>query len=156
VSVPTADVLPPAIRLARAADLDIILGIENTAPAAAHWARSEYEKAITQSERLVLVAESKGQVSGFLVASTATEEWELENVVVSPKERRRGIGRALMVALIAHANSGGASEIRQEIRLSNIAAQKLGQTVGFRQEGRRTEYYRDPTEDALLFKYLVT
>lgn len=95
-------------------------------------------------------------VVGFLVASTAISEWELENIAVAPESRKQGIGRALLGSLIVRARESGAKEIRQEIRASNSAAQKLGLSVGFIQEGRRPSYYRDPVEDALLFKYLLT
>ena len=146
------------IRQAVPTDLSSILKIERASPTAAHWAETGYLKALIQPERLFLVAEEEPnhQILGFLVASTATQEWELENIATSPAARARGIGRALMKALLERARQGGAAEIRQEIRASNMAAQRLGQSNGFIQEGRRRGYYLDPVEDALLFKYLVT
>lgn len=144
-----------SIRLARAEDLRSLLEIERDSQSAAHWQELDYGNAIAQAERLVLVAEAGSKLLGFLVASTATQEWELENIAVASAARRCGVGRALMLTLIASAQQAGAAEIRQEIRMSNKAAQGFGQSVGFVQEGRRRDYYRDPTEDALLFKYLV-
>jgi ribosomal-protein-alanine N-acetyltransferase len=144
-----------SLRLARAEDLPSILQIEHNSHSAAHWPERDYQQAIAQAERLVLVAEKASELLGFLVASTATKEWELENIAVAPAVRRRGVGRALMLALIVSARQAKAAEIRQEIRASNTVAQQLGQSVGFVQEGRRRDYYCDPTEDALLFKYLV-
>ena len=144
-----------SIRLARAEDLASLLEIERDSPTAAHWQELDYRKAISQSERLVLVAARDSRVLGFLVASVATEEWELENIAVAAPARRRGVGRGLMQALIVRARRAKAVEIRQEIRASNAIAQQLGQSVGFVEEGRRRKYYRDPAEDALLFKYLV-
>lgn len=143
------------IRKATIEDLGSILEIERVSGTAAHWGSSDYRNAIQQRNRLILVAEHVGRVLGFLVASTATDEWELENIAVAPGARRHGIGRALMLRLIRNAQQNGASEIRQEVRASNSAAHLLGQSVGFVQEGRRRHYYRNPTEDALLFKYLV-
>jgi len=144
-----------SIRLARAEDLPSLLEIERNSPAAAHWQELDYRNAMSGSERLVLVAAQDSRVLGFVVASVATEEWELENIAVAPAAQLRGIGRGLMQSLIARAWQAKAMEIRQEIRASNTIAQRLGQSVGFLQEGRRRNYYRDPTEDALLFKYLV-
>ena len=143
------------IRGATLTDLPTILQIEQASRSAAHWPESQYGKALASPERLLLVAELRGQVLGFLVASTVTREWELENIAVAPPARQQGIARALMDGLIARAKRGGASEIRQEIRASNLSAQQLGQATGFQQEGRRRNYYRDPKEDALLFKYLL-
>lgn len=144
------------VRDARKTDISAIMGIENASPTAAHWSNSHYGEALSEPERLILVAEQdQSDVVGFLVASTAIWEWELENIAVSPIARRRGIGRTLMTALIDRARQTGATEIRQEIRASNTAAQKLGLSVGFVQHGRRSNYYRDPVEDALLFKHLL-
>ncbi len=143
------------IRAAIHSDLDAVLAIERASPTAAHWPRAQYEAAISNSEKFFLVAEQEHSVLGFLLASSSIQEWELENIAVPPSARRRGIGKALLQALISAAHKAGATEIRQEMRASNLAAQKLGQRVGFTQDGHRPRYYRDPEEDALLFKYLV-
>jgi ribosomal-protein-alanine N-acetyltransferase len=145
-----------AIRAAVPADLADVLQIDRNSPTAAHWPESSYRQAIEQAGRLVLVAEESEEVLGFLVSSTATAEWELENIAVAKLAQRQGVGRALLNALIQRAKEAGASEIRQEIRASNLAAQSLGQAVGFVQRGRRKGYYRNPDEDALLFNYLLS
>ena len=144
-----------AIRAAVPADIAAILQIDRDSPTAAHWPESTYQEALKDRARLVLVAEGQEGTLGFLVASTATVEWELENIAVMSSARRQGIGRELLTALIDRARTGGASEIRQEIRASNDPAQQLGQSVGFVQKGLRKSYYRDPEEDALLFNYLL-
>lgn len=144
-----------SIRSATEADLLAILRIQRDSSTAAQWPEGNYKEAIRQDTRLVLVAEEPGQLMGFLVSSRATDEWELENIAVSPSWRRQGIGRALLEALIRQAQDSGASEIRQEIRASNLAAQQIGQAVGFVPVGRRKGYYQNPEEDALLFNYLL-
>ncbi len=143
------------IRQAVERDLDAVLGIEQSSPTAAHWTEAQYTAAIRGPERLFLVTEQNGLVVALLVAFTGAPEWELENIAVLPSARRHGVGQALMQVLIAAAEQAGATEIRQEIRASNMPAQRLGQKLGFVQEGRRPGYYRHPNEDALLFKYLV-
>jgi ribosomal-protein-alanine acetyltransferase len=143
------------IRAAIQSDLDAVLAIEQASPTAAHWSRAQYESAISNQESLFLVAELGHSVVGFLMASTAVREWELENIAVLPSGRRQGIGAALMQALMSAGEKARATEIRQEIRRSNLAAQRLGQHAGFVQDGHRPGYYSDPQEDALLFKYLV-
>ena len=143
------------IRAAIQSDLDSVLAIEQASPTAAHWSRGQYEAAISNNEKFFLVAELEGLIIGFLLASAAVQEWELENIAVLPSARGRGIGKGLMQKLQSLAGEAGATEIRQEIRASNLAAQRLGQQVGFIQDGHRPGYYRHPQEDALLFKYLV-
>jgi ribosomal-protein-alanine N-acetyltransferase len=144
-----------AVRQAGLADLVAILRVERSSCEAAHWPEFTYAQAITSPDQIVLVASQASDVLGFVIASRAASEWELENIAVSSAARRQGIGRALLEALIREARAAGATEIRQEIRVSNLAAQRLGQAVGFLQQGRRKEYYRDPQEDAILFSYLL-
>lgn len=146
---------PLTIRLATVADLPAILAIERASPAAAHWPNSEYAGAVTSPTRLTLVAEEDSEIVGFVVALTAVSEWDLENIAVHPDSRRRGVGRALMQAFIDAGAQARATEIRQEIRASNLAAQRLAQSCGFLQEGRRAGYYREPMDDAMLFKLMI-
>ena len=144
------------IRNAKESDIRAIIAIQNESATAAQWPESHYGKALNEPGRLILLAEQgRSQILGFLVASTSIKEWELENIAVSPKALRSGIGRALMNVLIARAREAGATEIRQEIRASNLAAQQLGLSVGFIQQGWRAGYYNNPVEDALLFKHLL-
>lgn len=143
------------IRAAIQSDLDAVIAIEEASPTAAHWPRAQHETAIGSNERLFLIVEREHSIVGFLAASIVIQEWELENIAVLPSARRRGVGKALMEALICAAEQSGATEIRQEIRASNLAAQGLGQHIGFIQDGSRPGYYCDPQEEALLFKYLV-
>lgn len=147
--------MPPLIRQATLADVQTILAIESISTSAAHWPEREYARVIESSTRLALVAVTGSEILGFVIAHTAVPEWELENIAVHPEARQHGVGRTLMNALIEAARGAGATEIRQEIRASNLPAQELAQSCGFVQEGRRSGYYRQPVEDARLFKYRV-
>ena len=55
-----------------------------------------------------------------------------------------------MGALIQEAQRQEAEFISLEVRPSNRAAVALYTKLGFAEEGRRKNYYTDPTEDALL------
>lgn len=151
-----------------------MIKLERSCPAAAHWSECQYQDALNQSgsrpERLVLVAEMdpsiaseagvknpaqkdlrRGTLVGFLVARQVSREWELENIVVAAEERRKGIGAALLRALLDHARQGGGKELFLEVRESNGAARRLYEKAGFRETGRRKMYYSDPPEDAILY-----
>ena len=143
------------IRPADAAAIPFILSIQFASHDASQWKPADYDAVVSNTDRLGLIAEQDSKIVGFLVAFVAIPEWELENIAVAPDARRSGVGRALMNSLIAQAREAGAAEIRQEIRASNLAAQQLGLSVGFIQQGRRPDYYHNPVEDALLFKHLL-
>jgi ribosomal-protein-alanine N-acetyltransferase len=143
-----------AIRVARPEDVDSLLELDRQAPSAAHWSRGQYER-IFQPDgvpRLCLVAEA-GALHGFLVAQTASPEWELENIVVAAGARRQGTATRLLRALTERARQQQAQAILLEVRASNAAARALYQSCGFREAGCRLRYYQDPQEDAIILRY---
>ena len=99
----------------------------------------------------MLVAESSGTVSGFLVARVVASEWEIENVAVTPCAHRQGVGRALVRELVERARRAGATCLTLEVRESNQAARRLYEGAGFGEDGRRRGYYHHPEEDALHY-----
>jgi ribosomal-protein-alanine N-acetyltransferase len=103
--------------------------------------------------RIVLITRVNDHVAGFLVARVVGDEWEIENVSVSPAYRQRGLGVCLVDDLLTRARAEHASAIHLEVRGSNAHAIALYRKSGFSQTGFRQAYYSDPEEDALLFSY---
>ncbi|MDR3749310.1 MAG: ribosomal protein S18-alanine N-acetyltransferase [Acidobacteriota bacterium] len=147
------------IRTATFADVPAMCELEEQSVAAAHWSEHEYDAlfAADAPPRRVLVAVNgtDDAVMGFLIASCATDAWEIENVVVAPEERRQGIASELVSNLISRARAGAATSVLLEVRESNAAARGLYEKHGFRLQGRRPQYYRDPGEDALLLQFSI-
>lgn len=98
------------------------------------------------------VATVGGAVIGHGVLSQGAGEAQLLNVCVTPAEQGRGHGRALAARLIAEARAGAAAAVFLEVRASNRVAMTLYADLGFREIGRRPNYYRAATgrEDALV------
>ncbi|HEX4229939.1 MAG TPA: ribosomal protein S18-alanine N-acetyltransferase [Bryobacteraceae bacterium] len=94
-----------------------------------------------------IVAEIDGQVAGFLVSRSVHLEREILNLAVAPEWRRRGIAKTL---LEHHLAQGGTHFL--EVRESNLAAQALYRTLGFREVGRRLGYYDRPAESAIVMR----
>jgi len=145
------------IRRATLADATPIRALEVQAATAAHWTREQHEAlfAAEARPRFVLVAQndaSDPEIVGFLVASCLTDEWELENIVVDDRQRNRGIGTSLVRRLVSEAQTAGAASIILEVRESNNPARRLYESIGFTPEGRRESYYREPVEDAILYR----
>ena len=81
------------------------------------------------------------------------DEWEIENVAIAPDARRRGLGTRLVGELLTMAQAQAASAVFLEVRESNHAARALYEKWAFVESGRRAKYYRDPEEDAIVFKF---
>jgi len=74
----------------------------------------------------------------------------MDNVAVFGHHRRKGVGSAIVEALAAEAKRRGGEFISLEVRPSNAQALRLYTRLGFAEEGRRRNFYSNPTEDALL------
>ena len=149
------------IRPATPCDVPSIRALEQQAEIAAHWAEREYDAlfAAQAPPRVTLVATSEADASrviGFAIARCATAEWEIENLVVAPEKRNRGVGIKIIRELLLQAQSAGATSVLLEVRESNLAARRLYEKLGFSPHGRRSNYYHQPEEDALLLCFSVT
>ncbi len=141
--------MPVTIRSAGLNDVPGLIALEQQVPAAAHWTVEHYHKRVAGGA--VLLAEQAGQLCGFLCAHSIAGEWEIENIAVAAGFLRRGIASALLGELIRRARVESSSAILLEVRETNLPARRLYERHGFRQIGRRGDYYRDPPEDAILY-----
>jgi [ribosomal protein S18]-alanine N-acetyltransferase len=141
--------MPVSLRPGAEADVPAILAIERRAPSAAHWAPEQYYKLVNGGG--VLVAEEAGELCGFICAKAVASEWEIENIVVGSGFLRCGIANELLRALLQRVEREAATAIGLEVRQSNLAARGLYEKHGFREVGRRRDYYRNPAEDGILY-----
>jgi len=136
-------------------DLDEVVALAAQLPQAPQWPRTVYEAAIDPASvppRVCLAASAPGRrMAGFAIASLAGSQAEIESIGVVPDLQRRGIGRALLDALIGELTLRGVTEVWLEVRESNRGAAALYGSAGFGVSGRRRGYYRNPEEDALLY-----
>jgi ribosomal-protein-alanine N-acetyltransferase len=91
-------------------------------------------------------------VVGYLCYWIVFEEVRLMNLAVLSSVRRQGLGRSLVIHALQTGVDQGAGRAVLEVRASNVAAQSLYQSLGFRQIATRPSYYANPSEDAVLMK----
>jgi ribosomal-protein-alanine N-acetyltransferase len=133
-----------AVRPGAPGDLGEIRAIQSACPEAAQWDPASY------LQYDLLVATEGFRVVGFLAARTlAPGESELLNVAVAPDQRRKGIGRTLVMTLVGR--TGGT--IFLEVRPSNRAARSLYNSLGFEDVATRPDYYSEPPEPAIVMKF---
>jgi [ribosomal protein S18]-alanine N-acetyltransferase len=148
---PARDAPTPAlaIRSAELSDVPAALNIAQQAPAASHWTAEQYRGLIAQG--VVLVAERENKICGFIAAQIRAGDWEIGNVAVEKEYLRQGIASLLVGEIMKRARIGKASEVILEVRESNHAARSLYEKMGFRRQGIRPAYYRNPSEAAILY-----
>jgi ribosomal-protein-alanine N-acetyltransferase len=142
---------PCRIRRGTSADAPALAAIERRAfpdP----WSESSFREALAAAWSFGLVAEIDKVIVGYLIAREAGGSGEILNLAVDPPQRRGGIARALLQSGLAALRRRGADEVFLEVRESNLAAQALYLSAGFRPVGQRAGYYRNPLEDALVLR----
>jgi ribosomal-protein-alanine acetyltransferase len=141
------------IRSATVADVPALRALDFASSFGARWSETQYNGLFVTPDRLkhlVLVAEIQGDVIAYLAASGVGPEWEVENVVVSSLNQRRGIARGLIAELVEALRREGVVRLFLEVRESNAAARALYAALGFTQQDRRPRYYANPEEDAII------
>ncbi len=105
---------------------------------------------LRDGRHVFLLWEDDGRVLGYAWYEFVLDEGSVGDVAVAPEARRRGVGRALTEAMLADARARGLVTLTLEVRQSNAPARALYELCGFREVGRRRNYYEKPREDALL------
>lgn len=84
-------------------------------------------------------------------------DWEADilNIAVHPDYRRKGIGGALLDAILCYAAQTGVTTLNLEVRCSNESAASLYRSRGFLPVGIRRRYYTRPQEDACLMQLVL-
>jgi ribosomal-protein-alanine N-acetyltransferase len=139
------------IRRATPADVAAIVAIER-ACFSDPWTPAGISETIQYETARSFVAEIGGCSVGYVMARISGEEGEILNLAVLPSYRRQGIARCLLEEALASAAAAGVREAYLEVRQSNAEALALYQARGFRPVGVRSDYYRNPLEDALVLR----
>ena len=114
------------------------------------WSRAVFLPELNDPSCCWLAAMTEGVLAGYAGMRTVLDEGYISNIAVDPALRKRGIGAALVEALIREGERRQLSFLTLEVRVGNAEARRLYARMGFRDAGLRPGYYEKPREDALL------
>ncbi|MHB1596132.1 MAG: ribosomal protein S18-alanine N-acetyltransferase [Streptosporangiaceae bacterium] len=136
------------------ADLDQVVGLERAAFGEESWSRQMLEGELDQqpASRYYLVAEEDGRIAGYGGLLGAGRQGDIVTLGVAPTDWGRGIGSALLTALLGEARRRGYTEVFLEVRTDNDRAQRLYRRFGFTDVGLRRGYYQPSGADALVMR----
>jgi ribosomal-protein-alanine N-acetyltransferase len=104
----------------------------------------------TDVARLYVMHDWTGALVAYCACWMVFDELHINSLAVDSGHRRRGLARHLLDHVLREAREAGACSATLEVRSSNAAARRLYETLGFRVEGVRRDYYQDPREDAVI------
>jgi ribosomal-protein-alanine N-acetyltransferase len=104
-----------------------------------------------------LVAEEEGHVVGFLTTVVISLfDVKILSIAVDKRCQNKGFASMLLKALFQVLRTKGILRLLLEVRLSNIAAQRLYLSLGFNLVKVIAAYYQDGEDAYLMEKRLVT
>jgi ribosomal-protein-alanine N-acetyltransferase len=154
----------PVLRRATVDDLDAIMELETSTFASDAWSRSLMLAELGSRHGYYLVAEAPiategaqhpdAAIAGYagLLVPSGSGQADIQTIAVAADARRRGLGRTLMVALLAEARLRQATEVFLEVRADNPNAEALYVSLGFEQIAVRAKYYQPDGVDAHIMK----
>ena len=111
-----------------------------------YWSINRLEEDWIKENKLkdgfeVFVAEKNGQIVGFIFFNMNNHEDNIDNIVVSKKERKKGVGRALVEYVERLAKSRGFEKITTDTtqNVNGIVWKGYGfwKKIGYKDNGRR-------------------
>ena len=105
---------------------------------------------------LVAVEPETEKAVGYAGLLVVADEGYITNVAVDPSCRRQGVAAQLLQVFDDFAKGNRLAFLTLEVRPSNAAAIALYRGFGFREVGRRRNYYDLPKEDALILTKYYT
>jgi ribosomal-protein-alanine N-acetyltransferase len=145
------------MRRAGVDDLEAIMAIERATFPTDAWASSTMRAELASVHSYYLVAEEPElphRMAGYagLRAPAGSADAEIQTIAVVESARGRGLGRALLLALLAEAGRRAAEQVFLEVRDDNPVAQALYTSVGFEAIAVRPHYYQPDDVDAIIMR----
>lgn len=112
------------------------------------WSPEAFLQAIAAGHHY-LAAREDGVLVGYGGLARMGTEAEVHTLAVDPAYQGRGVGRALLVALLEHAQG---ATVFLEVRTDNETAIALYRSAGFTVIGTRRGYYRPSGADAYTMR----
>ena len=112
------------------------------------WTAEQFREELSIDFSRTFIAYLDGAAAGFVNVWITPPTATINNIAVMPEYRRRGIADLLIER--AREVCGGLDELTLEVRVSNTPAISLYEKHGFRNVGRRRNFYENPREDAFI------
>lgn len=98
--------------------------------------------------KIISVKNEADEIAGYVIVFNNSDSLEIMKIGVDPKFRKEGFGTILLNEI-----KKSRMNIFLEVRENNISAQNFYSKNGFKEVGKRKNYYRDTNEAAVLMAF---
>jgi [ribosomal protein S18]-alanine N-acetyltransferase len=138
------------------ADVDEVVALEESVYPHP-WSRGNFVDSLA-SGYIAWTVRDEGWLVGYFLLMEAVDEAHLLNVAVCPSHQRQKLGLYLLDKVAAVARGQGMESVLLEVRPSNLRALKVYERYGFKEIGRRKNYYpahNGQREDAIVMRFTL-
>lgn len=114
------------------------------------WSEKSILETLDHPQTICLSAHKAGKLVGYVLAYIAADEAEIARIAVYEEARKKGVGQALLEELMALCREKNIGKILLDVRKSNVIARSFYEKNDFKEDGIRQNFYKNPTEDAVL------
>jgi len=137
---------PVRIRLAGREDMEALFALDQQCfRTGIAYSKAELQYFLFHPRSISVVAESAAGIAGFAIMEFPMENGRpighIVTIDVSPAQRRKGVGRLLMDALLDLCRRAEASHMRLEVAEDNDGALAFYRGLGFTETGRIRGFY---------------
>jgi ribosomal-protein-alanine N-acetyltransferase len=99
-----------------------------------------------------VLVDAQGSLTGYLFTAWKYLDLHILKVATLPVFRRHGLGRRLMVTAEEHAIQMAGETLSLEVRMNNIAAIAMYESLDYEHVGIRPDYYADGSDALVMTK----
>lgn len=143
------------IRRMRESDLEQVCTLEKEV-FSLPWSYQSFLESMRNPDNIYLVAEEKGQLTGYCGVWVVAGEGQINNIAVKEQYRNQGIGAMMLRYLFTLGSVQNVEQFTLEVRSSNIRAIHLYEKMGFVKLGIRPNFYERPSEDAVIMSVITS
>lgn len=139
------------IDLATFQDLDVFEDLQDQAyQGYIPWSKADFIGEWTSNPyAFYLVIRSGDSVVGLASGRIRHKDSHLSHLILVPAYQGQGLGQVLLREWMSVAKLLGSQQVSLELRASNQTAQMVYQKLGFKEVGRKQDYYLDNQETAI-------
>ena len=131
----------PALSEAGPADAAVLAAL-HAASFHRGWSEDEFARLLRERNVVAHRVMLGRRLAGFAISRLAADEAEILSIAVATAQRGRGLARDLLALHLRRLAGLGARTVFLEVDEANAPARRLYARAGFREVGRRANYYR--------------
>ncbi|WP_085993410.1 ribosomal protein S18-alanine N-acetyltransferase [Oceanobacillus senegalensis] len=138
------------IRKMEFTDVEQVLEVERASFTTPWTTDVFYQEIVDNHHAHYFVLEVDEKIVGYVGIWIVVDDAQITNIAIMPDYRGQSLGERLFGFVIQLLQHIGAKRLSLEVRVSNIAAQRLYRKFGLVPGGIRKNYYTDSGEDAIV------